>query len=190
MLRPSAPHPVPAVIMVRVSPFDAIPDTHDTRQVPERWRAREAPYGDFIVFSDGSLSVMSLMRFSPADRRDDPRAEDWQWWEILRATAWTPGDWMSIDSTHASCTYRGSRALSGEGVDHGSIGWVALARDDDESTLEWLAVSCSSNPFTTVTLDATSVTATSSAGRIWTFPRDAPHQVKITEDPAYPWPHR
>jgi hypothetical protein len=173
--------------MVGVSSIDAIPDTN---QVPERWSAREAPFGDFIVFSDGSLSVMSLMRFSPPDRRDDPRAENWQWWELLRATAWTPRDWMSIDATHASCTYLGSRALSGEGVDHGSIGWVALAQDDDEGALEWLAVSCSSNPFTRVTLDATSVTATSTAGRIWTFPRDAPQQVKITEDPTYPWPRR
>ncbi|MFF8607162.1 hypothetical protein ACF06X_14575 [Streptomyces sp. NPDC015346] len=94
---------------------------------------------------------------------------------------------MSIDITHASSTYRGSRALSGEGLDHGSIGWVALTRetrDDDEGALEWLAVSCFSNPFTRVTLDATSVTATSTAGRVWTFPRDAPQQVKITEEPA------
>ncbi|MFE9929650.1 hypothetical protein [Streptomyces sp. NPDC005533] len=161
-----------------------------TNQVPERWKAREAPFGDFIVFSDGSLSVMSLLRFSSSDRQAAPGAEDWQWREILRATAWTPQDWMSIDSTHASCTHLGSRALSGEGLDHGSIGWVALVRDDDEATLEWLAVSCSSNPFSAVTLDATSVTATSTAGRIWTFPREAPQRVEITEDPAYPWPRR
>ncbi|MEU7280609.1 hypothetical protein AB0A69_17750 [Streptomyces sp. NPDC045431] len=96
---------------------------------------------------------------------------------------------MSIDLTHASCAYLGSRALSGEGVDHGSIGWVALTRDGDEGALEWLAVSCSSDPFTKVALDATSVIATSSAGRVWTFPRDAPQQVRITADPAYPWPH-
>ncbi|MBS2531187.1 hypothetical protein KGQ20_00205 [Catenulispora sp. NF23] len=25
-------------------------------------------------------------------------------------------------------------------------------------------------------------------GQIWTFPRNAPHQVEITADPDYPWP--
>ncbi|MGW7469141.1 hypothetical protein ACWGJT_31875 [Streptomyces xantholiticus] len=140
------------------------------------------------MFSDGSLSVMELVRFSPVGRLRDRRAEDWQWWEVLRATAWTPSDWMDVDTTFASCAYAGSRALAGESSDHGSIGWVALTRDDDHNTLEWIAVSCSSNPFTEVTLDATTVTATSTLGRIWTFPRNTPQQVKITGDPTYPWP--
>ncbi|MDX3540196.1 hypothetical protein PV721_39025 [Streptomyces sp. MB09-01] len=155
--------------------------------VHARWRTREAPHGDFIIFSDGSLSVMELVRSSPAGRLHDMRAETWQWWEVLRATEWTPNDWMDVDTTLASCVNAGSRALAGESSDHGSIGWVALAQDDDHSTLEWIAVSCSSNPFTEVTLDATTVTATSTLGRIWTFPRNTPQQVKITEDPAYPW---
>ncbi|WP_196439213.1 hypothetical protein [Planomonospora sp. ID67723] len=128
------------------------------------------------------------MRFSPYDRLHDAEAEDWHWCELLRATAWTPNDWMDVDTTLASCTDAGSRALAGESSDHGSIGWVALTRDDDHHTLEWLAVSCASNPFADVTLDATTVTATSTLGRVWAFPRDAPQQVKITRDPAYPWP--
>lgn len=173
------------VIIAGVSSPDATPDAD---LVHDRWRIREAPYGDFIVFSDGSLSVMELVRFSPAGRLHDMRAEDWQWREVLRATAWTPGDWMDVDTTFASCDYAGGRALAGESANHGSIGWVALTRDDDHGTLEWIAVSCSSNPFTEVTLDATTVTATSTLGRIWTFPRNAPQQVKITEDPNYPWP--
>ncbi|MFC5031861.1 hypothetical protein ACQFX6_02020 [Streptomyces sp. DSM 41987] len=156
--------------------------------VQDRWRAREAPDGDFIMFGDGSLSVMNLMRFSPADRLHDRRAEDWQWWEVLRATAWTPSTWIDVDTTFATCVHAGSRALAGESSAHGSIGWVALTRDDDDHTLQWIAVSCDSNPFTEVTLDATTVTATSTLGRIWTFPRDNPQQVKITEDPACPWP--
>ncbi|WP_328740764.1 hypothetical protein OHA91_35860 [Streptomyces erythrochromogenes] len=41
--------------------------------VQDRWRAREAPYGDFIMFGDGSLSVMSFMRSSPADQLHDMR---------------------------------------------------------------------------------------------------------------------
>ncbi len=155
--------------------------------VRDRWHAREAPYGDFVMFSDGSLSVMELLRFSPAGRLHDMRAEKWQWREALRATAWTPSDWMDVDTTSASCTYAGSRALAGESANHGSIGWVALTRDDAHHTLEWIAVSCSSNPFNEVTLDATTVTATSTLGRIWTFPRNSPQQVQITADPAYPW---
>ncbi|MEU0397003.1 hypothetical protein ABZ208_30300 [Streptomyces sp. NPDC006208] len=135
------------------------------------------------MFSDGSLSVMDLVRFSPAGRLHDIGAERWQWWEVLRATAWTPCQWMDVDTTFASCTYAGSRALAGESSAHGSIGWVALTRDDDHNTLEWIAVSCSSNPFTEVTLDATTVTATSTLGRIWTFPRNTPQLVKITAVP-------
>ncbi|MBB4951172.1 hypothetical protein F4556_006707 [Kitasatospora gansuensis] len=157
--------------------IDGIPNTS---QVQARWRAREAPSGDFVMFADGSLTVMELVRFSSHNGPDS-----YLWRELLRATAWTPDDWMDIDSTHDSCTYLGSRALSGESANHGSMGWVALTRDDDDSTLEWVAVSCSSNPFSKVTLDATSVTATSTAGQIWTFPRNAPQQVRITDDPTY-----
>ncbi|AJT67551.1 hypothetical protein T261_5935 [Streptomyces lydicus] len=174
--------------MVQVDSFNA-PLGADlvTDPVHDRWRAWEAPDGDFIVFSDGSLSVMELVRTSPHDRLNDRRAEEWYWQEILRSTAWTPTGWLDIDGMFASCTHAGSRAMAGESSAHGSIGWVALARDDDERTLEWLAVSCYSNPFSEVTLDATAVTATSTAGRIWTFPRHAPQQVKITADPAHPW---
>ncbi len=154
----------------------------------ERWRAREAPAGDFILYADGSLSVMDLLLLYPSGRRHDTRAQDWHWSELLRATEWTPSDWMDVDATFASCAHGGSRALAGESSSHGSIGWVALTRDDSEGALEWLAVSCHSNPFTAVTLDATAVTATSTSGRIWTFPRNAPHQVTITTDPDYPWP--
>ncbi|MFD9604242.1 hypothetical protein [Streptomyces sp. NPDC059970] len=167
-----------------MSSSDATPKSD---QVQDRWRAREAPAGDFIVYADGSLSVMNLLRLYQSGRRHDTRAQDWHWSELLRATAWTPSDWMDVDATFASRAHAGSRALAGESSDHGSIGWVALTRDDDEGALEWLAVSCYSNPFTDVTLGATTVTATSTLGRIWTFPRDAPHQVKITADPDYPW---
>lgn len=159
----------------------------DANQVQDRWQAQEAPYGDFIMYADGSLSVMSLMRFFAHDRRHDLRSHDWQWSELLRASVWSPSDWMDVDATNASCSYAGHLALAGESSDHGSIGWVALASDDDRRTLEWLAVSCGSNPFAEVTLDETTVTATSTLGRIWTFPRNAPHQVKITEDPNHPW---
>jgi hypothetical protein len=136
------------------------------------------------MFADGSLSVMSLRRLWSAGQLSDPRVERWQWAEHLRATAWTASDWVDVDMVLASCTYTGSRALAGESAAHGSIGWVALARDDDEGTLEWVAVSEGSNPFSEVTLDEATVTATSTAGRIWTFPRNAPQQVNITEDPA------
>ncbi|MFD4767455.1 hypothetical protein [Streptomyces niveus] len=156
--------------------------------VHDRWRAREAPDGDFVMFSDGSLSVMALTRFCPPGRLHDVRAEEWRWREVLRATAWTLDDWVDVDTTLASCAYAGRRALAGEATDHGGIGWVALTRDDGRATLEWIAVSCSSNPFAEVSLTAATLTATSTLGRVWTFPRDSPQQVRITADPAYPWP--
>ncbi|HEY6788295.1 MAG TPA: hypothetical protein VI365_13400 [Trebonia sp.] len=157
------------------------------REVQRRWSARQAPDGDFIMFADGSLSVMSLLRSSPAGRLGDLRAERWQWAEILRATAWVPSHWVDVDTVLASCARAGSRALAGESAAHGSIGWVALTADDDERGLEWVAVCDGSNPFAAVALDEATVTATSTAGRIWAFRRNVPQQVTITEDPAFPW---
>ncbi|MFF3015721.1 hypothetical protein [Streptomyces sp. NPDC057939] len=167
-------------------------ETSDTagvaRRVHQRWQAREAPDGDFIVFADGSLSVMNLVRLSRPEQQGGPRAEQWQWLEVLRATEWTAHNWVDAGSLLSSHTHTGSRALAGESADHGSIGWVALTRDDDEGTLEWIAVSNWSNPFSDVTVDGTTVTAVSTAGRVWAFPRDAPQRVEITEDQAYPRP--
>ncbi len=160
-------------------------DSPMARQVHRRWRGRQAPDGDFIVFADGSLVVMDLLRLQPPGRLDEPQAEHWHWTEALRATEWSTDSWVEVDSTLATHTHQGSRAWAGESAHHGSIGWVALTRDDDESTLEWLAVSRWSNPFHEVTLDDTAVTARAS-GRLWTFPRNAPQKVRITAAPACP----
>ncbi|GGT05578.1 hypothetical protein GCM10010271_04670 [Streptomyces kurssanovii] len=162
--------------------MDASDETGTARQVHQRWRAREAPAGDFIVFADGSLSVMSLVRLSLPDPLDSARAEQWQWIELLRATEWSTDNWVEVGSVLSSHTHAGSRAIAGESADHGSIGWVALMRDDAEGTLEWVAISNSSDPFSKVTLDETTVTAVSTAGRVWAFPRSTPQQVEITED--------
>lgn len=156
------------------------------RQVRGRWRDREAPDGDFIVFADGSLTVMDLLRMQSPERLDDPQSESWHWVEVLRTTEWSTGSWVEVDSALATHAYGGSRAWAGESAHHGSIGWVALTRDDDECTLEWLAISNWSDPFHKVTLDDTAVTAASTSGRIWTFPRNAPGKARITDDPAYP----
>ncbi|MFF9352677.1 hypothetical protein [Streptomyces sp. NPDC014734] len=160
------------------------------QRVRSRWRDREAPDGDFIMFADGSLTVMDLLRMRSSDRPDGPGAEEWHWIEALRATEWSTDNWVEVDSALATHAHAGGRAWAGESAHHGSIGWVALTRDDDESTLEWLAVSNWSNPFREVTLDDAEVTAVSTAGWIWTFPRDAPQKVRITEDPAYPGSRR
>ncbi|WP_344587962.1 hypothetical protein [Actinomadura vinacea] len=141
-----------------------------------RWRARQAPDGDLVLLGDGSLSVMELQVYADLAR--------WDWWEIVRAEQWTPANWLDVDVALASCDQNGSRALAGESSAHGSIGWVALTRLDGEDTLEWLAISRHSNPFSSVELDDTTVTATSTAGQIWRFPRAAPERVRITGDPG------
>jgi len=130
---------------------------------------------------------MRLLRSSPAGCPGDLRAEQRRWAELLRATAWTPSHWLDVDTVLASCARAGSRALAGESAAHGSIGWVALATDDEEHSLHWVAVCTDSNPFAAVCLDDATVTATSTAGRIWAFPRSAPQQVTIAQDPAFPW---
>jgi hypothetical protein len=172
--------------MTAVNLYETAPDPPN--HVHERWRNREAPDGDFIVYSDGSLSVMSLLRLRAHDKRHDPWSEAWHWSEILRATAWRASDWLDVDATMASSGHAGYRALAGESASHGSVGWVALTLDDEQHTLQWLAVACSSNPFAEVTLDEATVTATSTLGRVWAFPRESPHLVAITADPDYPWP--
>ncbi|WEV26420.1 hypothetical protein OYE22_15330 [Streptomyces sp. 71268] len=174
--------------------------TPAAREIQRRWRAREAPDGDFIVFADGSLHVMDLVRLVPHDQTDNPRAYEWHWYERLRATEWTANYWVDLGMM-ATHTHAGSRAWGGESIAHGSIGWVALGTDErapgepesphaalsPPGTVEWLAICDDSNPFVAVTLDDTTLTATSSLGRVWTFPRDEPQQVTITEDPDYPW---
>lgn len=166
------------------------------REVQARWRAWEAPYGDFIVHGDGSIVVMAPTMWS--DSGSGPAVAGWS--EVLRATAWTCQDWLHVDAVTASFAYDGYRALAGESSAHGSIGWVALTRDTAdnagtadtvqgvENELVWLAVSCTSNPFARVTLNATALTAASTSGRLWEFPRDAPEGVRISDDPQYPWP--
>ncbi|GAA2412602.1 hypothetical protein GCM10010191_22650 [Actinomadura vinacea] len=168
--------------------MDAPDATAAAHQVHRRWRAREAPDGDFIMFADGSLIVMDLLRFlPPPGQPEQPQAERWQWIELLRATAWSAVNWVDVEAVLSSHAHDGSRALAGESCAHGSIGWVALTRENDEDALEWVAVSRWSNPFCEVTVDETTVTAVSTAGRIWAFSRNAPQQVVITEDLANSW---
>ncbi|WP_246097723.1 hypothetical protein [Streptomyces botrytidirepellens] len=138
--------------------------------VQRRWREGQAPDGDLIVFGDGQLSVM---RFWGAERWS--RAD-----EILRATEWTVHHWLDVDVVMASWGHAGYRAYGGESAAHGSIGWVALTRDDGQRTLEWLAVCSESNPFAEVALDDARLTAVSTSHDAWTFPRDAPQKVEIS----------
>ncbi|GLY79948.1 hypothetical protein [Actinoallomurus iriomotensis] len=142
--------------------------------VQARWRARRAPDGDLVLFGDGTLAVMELQEFTGSPQ--------WEWREIVRARQWTAAHWIDVDLTLASCDRAGSRALAGESAAHGSIGWVALTRDGGD-TLEWLAVCRYSDPFAVVELDDTAVTATSTAGQVWRFPRSAPERVAITSAP-------
>jgi hypothetical protein len=150
--------------------------TSDAETVHDRWRAREAPYGDFIVYADGSLSVMA---HGWSGDRVPSRADRWWWQEELRATAWTATDWLDVDLTLATHTFAGHRALCGESAAHGGVGWVALTRDDPAETLEWLAVSLDANPFARVRLDPHTLTAATTLGLTWRFPRTAPHEVAI-----------
>jgi hypothetical protein len=149
--------------------------TAAAEEIRRRWHLREAPDGDFIVFADGSPSVMNLIRYTS---RGERRAEKWIWEEILKAADWTAAHWVDVDVTLASCAHARSRAMAGESAAHGSIGWVALTREN--GALEWIAISRDSNPFNEVVLDETTVTATSTAGTIWAFPRYEPQRVKIT----------
>ncbi|QKW11313.1 hypothetical protein HUT18_33065 [Streptomyces sp. NA04227] len=153
--------------------------TPNSPEVHRRWQAREAPGYDCVLFADGSLAVMELVRLGPPGGAEDPRDERWQWHECLRATSWTTRDWVDVDSVLASDVRDGHRALAGESAAHGSFGWVALTRDDAVRTLCWIAVCAWSDPFGQVVLDETAVTAVSTSGRTWAFPRSAPQDVRI-----------
>ncbi|WP_199041666.1 hypothetical protein [Glycomyces salinus] len=150
----------------------------------EHWLAEEAPDPnvDYIAFADGTLMVMELCPLEPVARYSRPAG--YRWSELLQATKWTPSSWLCCDE-RASHTHGGYRALAGESS-WGSIGWVALAREGAEGSLEWVATSFGSNPFSKVELNETTLTAASTAGYIWEFPRGAPQKVRITADPDYP----
>ncbi|MGW4532287.1 HD domain-containing protein [Nocardia sp. NPDC004340] len=156
------------------------------RQVLERWRAREAPDGDSIVFADGTLVTMALVRSRfHQPKGEPPKPDKWYWQEDFRATAWSAAEWIDVDPTFDTAVHDGSRAMVGESASHGSIGWVALTDDDEQNTLRWIAVSGTSNPFHHVTLDAEFVVATSTLELTWTFPRNSPQDVTIAPaDPA------
>jgi hypothetical protein len=168
--------------------MDAPTPSASTRdEVHRRWRAGLAPDGDFIVFGDGSLLVMELQILCHSTSVNDEWAKEWRWNELLRATEWSVSNWVDADGCSARASHGGSHALVGESCSHGGIGYVALIRESD-SSLEWLAISSASNPFIKVALDDTVLTAVSTAGRVWTFPRHTPQHVSITADPDYPWP--
>lgn len=157
-------------------------------ELHRRWRAFEVPDGDVVAFADGTLVVMDLVRHCAPDGTDGTDAQLWEWYELLRATEWSPASWIDADCVLAVQAHAGFRAVAGESAAHGGIGWVALTHDDRDATLQWLAVSRSSDPFSHVTLSDTELTAVSTAGRVWAFPRDAPQRVRITPDPEHPRP--
>ncbi|WP_433325920.1 hypothetical protein [Spirillospora sp. CA-294931] len=131
------------------------------------WRERRAPDGEMIMFGDGTLVLMET--WHPVG------SSEWDWREIVRARQWVSSRWMDVDGA-ATAVFDGYTALGGEGS-WGGIGWAALTAPGDQ--LEWVAVSTYSNPFSSVALDATTLTATSTAGFTWRFPRDAPQDVRI-----------
>ncbi|MEV0370505.1 hypothetical protein AB0I10_11845 [Streptomyces sp. NPDC050636] len=159
--------------MANDEPVSAVDRTRD--QVRQRWDAWQAPGGDnVIVFADGSLSLMDYPLDGSSSSSSSSSSS-----EILRATAWTVEDWIDVDTVLAQHAYAGSRAFAGGAAAHGSIGWVALTRDDDDRTLEWLAVCPWSDPFAEVTLDGSTLTAVTTSGSVWRFPRDRPQRVAI-----------
>ncbi|REE98410.1 hypothetical protein [Thermomonospora umbrina] len=141
----------------------------DPIDVQAWWRERRVPDGEFVVYGDGGLVVMDLS----FDGGGVPR-----WRPVLRASRWEPVEWLDVDAVLARDAHEGHRVLAGE-ASHGSIGWVALTRGDD--TLEWAAISQWSNPFAHVALDAVTVTAISTSGHVWAFPRGAPQHVIVRE---------
>ncbi|MDI2125852.1 hypothetical protein [Yinghuangia seranimata] len=158
----------------------------------ELWRRREGPDEDCVVFGDGSLSLVLSCWHQGDDSVDGYlEADRGHLKETLHATGWTVPEWLPLDSGTAPYTLDRFRAYGGESS-HGSNGWVALVRVDEDGgeSLEWLMVSWDSNPFGRVVLDETSLTATSTSGWVWTFPRGNPREVVMTRDPDYPAPLR
>jgi hypothetical protein len=83
----------------------------------------------------------------------------------------------TLFATDDSCV--GVRVVCGEGIGHGSEGFVALSR---EGRLAWVAYFQESNPFTKATIRDGRVIATNNLGHTWSFPIDHPEQVQVDWD--------
>jgi hypothetical protein len=143
-----------------------------------------------VLFGDGSLVVMDLLRFEDSEEISAGRFPPAVWRPVLETTAWTSEAWLDLDTYNHAARHGQQWAIAGEASAHGSIGWVALVTAASgstlrrtppaEQTLVWLLISRYANPFSQVVIDDAEVRARNTLDECWTIRRDAPQHTVIT----------
>jgi hypothetical protein len=146
-----------------------------------RWRARQAPLTDGIVFPSGKMIVFDYCVQS------DERGFDFGIYDEAEDNlsnfvashgehdAWTP--LLTIGSHE--CPERGIRVEFGEGS-FGCYGFVACT-DLATERLLWLAFFQESNPFVRAHCRGDTIEATTNLGHTWTFPIHRPERLSVRD---------
>lgn len=159
--------------------------------VQAAWRRGQGPDADAVLFADGSLVVMDLVRFQETEKTTTGRFPPAVWQPVLHATAWTAGRWLDLDTYNHAARHGQHWAIAGEASAHGGIGWIALVTAPGEPalhrapppvhhTMHWLLISRYANPFSEIAIDDTEVRARNTLNECWTIRRDAPQHTRIT----------
>jgi hypothetical protein len=88
-----------------------------------------------VLFGDGSLVVMDLVRFRESEEISTGRFPPAVWYPVLKATAWMPDAWLDLDTYNHAVSHGQHWAIAGEASAHGSIGWIAVVTALGESAL-------------------------------------------------------
>ncbi|GAA1332472.1 hypothetical protein [Saccharothrix algeriensis] len=128
------------------------------------WSAARLPIEDGLYFADGRSYAVE------ADERGLRLVEAFDLGELLTEDP----EWLtSIDITK-EIHVPGGYACAGEGS-HGSEGF--FARLDEDHSLIWVCYLSESNPFGELSVEASTLTATSTSGLSITLPLDDPDKA-------------
>ncbi|MFJ3395215.1 hypothetical protein [Leifsonia aquatica] len=134
----------------------------------ERWRRRETPDVEGVVFRSGELHLMEFSMPSGP-----------MWFPRLSARDWEPVGWIDFDTELVTERIRDWVVRGGESSAHGSIGWLSAAHADELDQPAWVLTSGYSNPFIRIRSDHGFFEAFTTSGFIWRVRLEDPLDLTI-----------
>lgn len=148
----------------------------DENIVQSRWRNRECPIYNGLLFGDGSRRPVELTRQRvPDGNRTTVRVGNIEW---DKSWFFEIGDrWAALIAHCELPLGGGAMAECGEGS-FGGDGYVSIT--DSEGNLSWLLFLDDSNPFVRLEQRGKHLVAISSLSEIWDIPIDSPESIRIS----------